>query len=80
MDTLIIIICILVILGVLFNFWDLRIRNQGMQPIILDALKADGQRVATTQDGRQVAYCIYGSQNAAACFKASVFVKPVLSI
>jgi hypothetical protein len=39
MDTLIIIICILVILGVLFNFWDLRIRNQGMRPIMLDALK-----------------------------------------
>jgi pimeloyl-ACP methyl ester carboxylesterase len=63
MDTLIIIICVLVMLGMLFNFLGVRIRNQGMRPIRLNELKEGGQRIAITKDGRQVAYCIYGSQD-----------------
>ena len=42
MDTLIIIICVLVILGMLFNFLGVRIRNQGMRPIRLNELKEIG--------------------------------------
>ena len=46
MDTLIIIICVLVMLGMLFNFLGVRIRNQGIRPIRLNELKESGQRIA----------------------------------
>ena len=63
MITFITILVALIALGLLFNYWGLRIRNKGMRPILKSKLEADNQKIAITQDGRQVAYCIYGNSN-----------------
>ena len=55
-----------VLLVLLFNYWGLSIRNNGMRPIVKAELDAHKQKLATAQDGRQVAYCTYGSQDLAA--------------
>jgi pimeloyl-ACP methyl ester carboxylesterase len=57
---------VLVVLAVLFTLWGISIRTRGMRPIVRQALEADGQQLAKTKCGRQVAYCIYGSQDPAA--------------
>ena len=66
METLPIILCIVVVSGILFNFWGLRIRDQGMRSLGLDEVSASGQLLATGKNGRQIAYCTYGKQDPAA--------------
>ena len=56
-----VILVILVALGVLITLMGVRIRNNGMRPIVQSEVEADGQRLTTSKDGRQVAYCTYGS-------------------
>jgi pimeloyl-ACP methyl ester carboxylesterase len=63
MFTFIVIVAGLIVLGLLFNLWGLRLRNKGMRPIVQAELDAENQQLATTKDGRQVAYCTYGSQD-----------------
>ena len=55
-----------VLLVLLLNYWGLSIRNNGMRPIVKAELDAHKQKLATAQDGRQVACCTYGSQDLAA--------------
>ena len=66
METLLIILCIVVVSGILFNFWGLHIRDQGMRSVGLDEVSASGQLLATGKNGRQIAYCTYGKQDPAA--------------
>ena len=63
MQIFLIILAALVILGLALNYWGLRIREKGMQPINKAELDAEDQRIALTDTGRQIAYCSYGVQS-----------------
>jgi pimeloyl-ACP methyl ester carboxylesterase len=52
---------VLVVLAMLLTLWGVSIRRRGMKPIVQEELQAVDQRLATTHNGRQVAYCTYGS-------------------
>ena len=54
--TLLLLLCGVVLIGVL-------IRDGGMSPIDEGQVQASGQRLATTDDGRKVAYLVYGSED-----------------
>ncbi|MBL4796688.1 MAG: alpha/beta hydrolase [Oleispira sp.] len=66
MITFLVVVGVLVALGVLVTLMGIRIRNNGMRPIVQSQVDADWQRLAITKDGRQVAYCTYGSQDVTA--------------
>jgi pimeloyl-ACP methyl ester carboxylesterase len=65
MVTFIVVLGVFVALGGLITLAGARIRNLGMRPVLQGEVDADGQHLATTKDGRQVAYCAYGSQDPA---------------
>ncbi|MEM7157610.1 MAG: alpha/beta hydrolase [Myxococcota bacterium] len=56
----------LVLVALVAHWVGARIRRRGMTPIDLEAVKAAGQRLATTSDGRRVAYVVYGRDDASA--------------
>jgi pimeloyl-ACP methyl ester carboxylesterase len=56
----------LLFLILVINFWGISIRNAGQKPIDTAELKKLNQKLATTTDNRQVAYCVYGSSDSAA--------------
>ena len=65
LKTLPIILCIVVVPGIIFNFWGLRVRDQLMRSLKLCKVMASGQLLATGKNGRQISYCTYGKQDPA---------------
>lgn len=63
MISLLVTVLVLATFVVVVNFIGLRIRNKGMRQIAPGELENAEQLIARTKDGRQVAYCRYGSQD-----------------
>lgn len=62
MSLLLTIIGLLVALIVIFNHIGVRVRKKGMRPISAQEIEDAGQKYALTNDGRLVAYAVYGSE------------------